>query len=107
MNITLIVEIKEAEGRDEIVVARAERTGPSRDVTTFPVPDINDAQQETIENMGALCEAILAMIHAADQAGIKPSHESMYDCINHLTEGFVDASVQATVTFNNKPYASR
>lgn len=47
-----------------------------------------------IDDMAALCEAICTLIHLAEDQGIKPSANSLRDCIAHLKAGFGDASYE-------------
>ena len=48
--------------------------------------------QEIINDMATLCEGVCTLIHLAEKEGIKTSSDSLRDCINHLQDGFADAS---------------
>lgn len=56
--------------------------------------DLNEEENAAmvILDMASLCEAVCTMIHLAEDQGIKPSADSLRDCIKHLTAGFADAS---------------
>lgn len=53
---------------------------------------VTDEEWQAMEDMGTLCEAICTLIHYADNKGYKSGADSLRDCINHLQQGFVDAS---------------
>lgn len=56
----------------------------------------NETKDELAEiivlDMATLCEGICTLIHVADQQGLKPSADSLRDCIKHLQDGFSDAN---------------
>lgn len=52
--------------------------------------------QEVIDDMATLCEGICTLIHVAEKYNIKPSADSLRDCIKHITDGFADASYKGT-----------
>lgn len=43
-------------------------------------------------DMATLCEGVVTLIHLAEQEGIRPSAESLRLCIEHLQNGFGDAT---------------
>ena len=51
-----------------------------------------ELSKQIIEDMATLCEGICTLIHVADQQGLKPSADSLRDCIKHLESGFADSS---------------
>lgn len=51
-----------------------------------------EAAAMIIVDMATLCEAVCTLIHVADQNGIKPSADSVRDCLKHIEHGFGDAS---------------
>jgi hypothetical protein len=59
---------------------------------------LSDQNDNPVVLMAALCEAVCALIHVADQEKIKPSHQSVKDCIKHITDGFADASYRGFIT---------
>jgi hypothetical protein len=52
----------------------------------------DEAEATILMDMACICEGLSTLIHAADQSGYKPSHESLKDCITHLERSFVDTS---------------
>jgi hypothetical protein len=48
--------------------------------------------ESIVGDMATLCEGLCTLIHVAEQQGLKPSAESLRDCIKHLEDGFSDAS---------------
>lgn len=84
MNIALVVDINTNRDKPEkIIIQSVTRNGNSLE----PVEE-----NDIITKMAALCEGICTLIHCAESEGIKPSHQSIKDCIKHITDGFIDAS---------------
>lgn len=55
-----------------------------------------------INDMAILCEAICLLIHSAEKQKIKPSPDSLRDCIKHLENGFADASYNVETTIDEE-----
>lgn len=53
---------------------------------------IQGTDNPIVDDMACLCEAIVTLIHVAEQQGAKSSPSSLRDCIKHLQDGFADAS---------------
>lgn len=51
-----------------------------------------NAAEHVEADMDILCDALGTLILAAESSGIKPSVQSLRDCIGRLEELFVDAS---------------
>ena len=62
--------------------------------TRIPGVELTDPINQ-IAQMNVLCEALIALIHACENNGMKPSHESVEMCVNRITEGFSDAQYKA------------
>lgn len=63
----------------------------------FSMPkNAQEHAQMVMDDMISLCEALCTMIHLAEDQGIKPSADSLRDCIKHLTAGFADASYETS-----------
>ena len=90
MNIAVIVDIDtDRKSGHQIKIQQVSRTINDELV---PTDDSN-----TIELMAALCEGICTLIHCADHEGVKPSYQSVRDCIKHITDGFADASYKGQI----------
>lgn len=77
----------------------SERTNPGPIIigkpNEFPRPkNARENAAMVIDDMACLCEALCTLIHLAEDQGIKPSPDSLRDCINHLKSGFGDASYE-------------
>ena len=51
-----------------------------------------DTESNIVKDMALICEALVLLIHTAENEGIKKSPQSLRDCITHLENGFADAS---------------
>ncbi len=85
----------------------------SKEMKRILIIDLDTERQETVKisvgeesdkgtvvhDMACLCEGLCTLIHAADQIGVKDSAASLRDCINHLEQGFVDASYKASSVY--------
>ena len=82
-NDVLVVDIDST--RDiTVVISHAERSGDKLN----PV----DSEADVISDMVLLCEALVTLIHVAENEKVKDSPQSLRDCINHIEQGFADAS---------------
>lgn len=90
MNAAIIIDINTIRGKDhQVIIQQVKRT------TNGEI--ISDEEVDIIKQMAMLCEGICMLIHCADQEKIKPSYESVKDCIKHITDGFADASYIASI----------
>lgn len=56
-----------------------------------------------LADMSTLCEGLCTLIHVADQNNIKPSAQSLRDCIRHLEKGFADATYKG-INLKDSPH---
>lgn len=90
MNIALLIDIdSERENGHQIRIQQVNRT-----INDEIIPTDN---YDIIEQMAVLCEGICTLIHCADQLNIKPSYNSIEDCIKHITDGFLDPTYKGNI----------
>ncbi|NOX64637.1 MAG: hypothetical protein GXO85_02280 [Chlorobi bacterium] len=89
MNVAIIVDINTDRNKDEIVIVQ--QVNRTLDDEIIPTDELNQ-----IELMFALCEATCLLIHSANKEGLKKDFESVKDCINHIQNGFSDASYRVS-----------
>ena len=92
MNNAIIVDIN-SERDDMVIVSHLERTGD--DIKSV------GGEYDIVLDMATLCEGICTLMHIAEKEGIKSSIDSLKDCINHLEQGFIDASYKVDLDNDN------
>ena len=55
----------------------------------------NSYEKQLIVDMVTMCEGIYTLIRVAENKGIKPSPDSLRDCIKHIENGVMDADYKA------------
>jgi hypothetical protein len=77
----------------------SDRTNPGHIIIGKPDGTRRPSSQEehtqmVIDDMMTLCEALCTLIHLAEDQRVKPSADSLRDCIKHLKSGCGDASFE-------------
>ena len=98
MNLAILVDFvpdEKDKSLTHIHIHKVDRIDPETDDII-----LSDENDDPISLMACLCEAICTLIHVADNEKIKPSYESVKDCIQHITNGFADASYKGFMIKN-------
>lgn len=56
-----------------------------------------EANEMVLKDMACLCEAVVTMIHVAEECGARKSAESVRICIKHITDGFADPTYKGFI----------